>query len=81
LGPLENADLVGLDLTLDIHKVIIPELDRSNGPSPYLEAQVAAGRLGFKSGEGFRAWSKDEMNGLRERLAAHLLAQRRVSRP
>jgi len=81
LGPLENADLVGLDLTLDIHKVIIPELDRSNGPSPYLEAQVAAGRLGFKSGEGFRAWSKDEMNGLRERLAAHLLAQRTVSRP
>jgi 3-hydroxybutyryl-CoA dehydrogenase len=81
LGPLENADLVGLDLTLDIHKVIIPELDRSNGPSPYLEAQVASGRLGFKSGEGFRAWSKDEMNGLRERLAAHLLAQRRVSRP
>ena len=53
LGPLENADLVGLDLTLDIHKIIIPELDRSDGPSPYLEAQVAAGRLGFKSGKGF----------------------------
>ena len=81
LGPLENADLVGLDLTLDIHKVIIPELDRSNGPSPYLEAQVAAGRLGFKSGAGFRAWSEDEMNGLRERLAAHLLAQRMAPRP
>ena len=81
LGPLENADLVGLDLTLDIHKVIVPELDRSNGPSPYLEAQVAAGRLGFKSGAGFRAWSEDEMNGLRERLAAHLLAQQMASRP
>jgi len=26
LGPLENADLVGLDLTLDIHRTIIPEL-------------------------------------------------------
>ncbi|MEZ5916046.1 MAG: 3-hydroxyacyl-CoA dehydrogenase family protein [Parvularculaceae bacterium] len=33
LGPLENADLVGLDLTLDIHKTIIPALDRSDGPS------------------------------------------------
>jgi 3-hydroxybutyryl-CoA dehydrogenase len=81
LGPLENADLVGLDLTLDIHKVIIPELDRSDCPSPYLEEHVAAGRLGFKSGEGFRTWSDDEMNGLRRKLAAHLLALRKGSGP
>jgi 3-hydroxybutyryl-CoA dehydrogenase len=84
LGPLENADLVGLDLTLDVHRTIIPELDRSDGPNPYLEAQVAAGRLGFKSGEGFRAWSDPEMNDLRRKLAAHLLAQRKlaqISRP
>jgi 3-hydroxybutyryl-CoA dehydrogenase len=80
LGPLENADLVGLDLTLDIHKTIIPELDSLNRPNPYLEAQVAAGRLGFKTGAGFRAWSQDEMNALRQRLAAHLLdAQRKRS--
>jgi 3-hydroxybutyryl-CoA dehydrogenase len=76
LGPLENADLVGLDLTLDIHKTIIPELDRLDRPNPYLEQQVAAGRLGFKSGMGFRAWSADEMRALREKLAAHLLETR-----
>jgi 3-hydroxybutyryl-CoA dehydrogenase len=81
LGPLENADLVGLDLTLDVHRTIIPELDRSDGPSPYLEAQVAAGRLGFKSGEGFRSWSESEMKALREKLAKHLLAQRKAPRP
>jgi 3-hydroxybutyryl-CoA dehydrogenase len=79
LGPLENADLVGLDLTLDIHKTIIPELDRSDRPDPYLEAQVAAGRLGFKTGAGFRAWSEDEMSALRRRLAAHLLKGRRTA--
>ena len=79
LGPLENADLVGLDLTLDIHKTIIPELDRSDRPDPYLEAQVAAGRLGFKTGAGFRAWSEDEMGALRRRLAAHLLKARRTA--
>ena len=56
LGPLENADLVGLDLTLDIHRTIIPELDRLDHPNPYLEQQVAAGKLGFKTGAGFRAW-------------------------
>jgi 3-hydroxybutyryl-CoA dehydrogenase len=77
LGPLENADLVGLDLTLDIHKTIIPELDRLDRPNPYLEAQVAAGRLGFKTGIGFREWPQAEMTALRERLAAHLLEAQR----
>lgn len=76
LGPLENADLVGLDLTLDIHRTIIPELDRSAGPNPFLAAQVEAGRLGFKSGEGFRSWLPEEMTELRTRLTNHLLAAR-----
>jgi 3-hydroxybutyryl-CoA dehydrogenase len=81
LGPLENADLVGLDLTLDIHKVIIPELERSNRPDPFLEAQVAAGRLGFKSGMGFRSWSETEMSSLRRRLAEHLLEAKQKAQP
>jgi 3-hydroxybutyryl-CoA dehydrogenase len=76
LGPLENADLVGLDLTLDIHRIIIPELDRSAGPNPYLESRVAAGKLGFKTGDGFRAWSAREIDELRDRLATHLLKSR-----
>ena len=77
LGPLENADLVGLDLTLDIHKIMMPELDRSNAPNPYLERKVADGALGFKAGgHGFRDWSADEMTALRTRLAAHLLEAR-----
>jgi 3-hydroxybutyryl-CoA dehydrogenase len=79
LGPLENADLVGLDLTLDIHKTIIPELDRLDRPNPYLEEQVHAGRLGFKTGAGFRTWSPQDISGVRERLAAHLLAAQRKS--
>jgi 3-hydroxybutyryl-CoA dehydrogenase len=74
LGPLENADLVGLDLTLDIHRTIIPELDRHAGPHEYLEAQVAAGHLGFKSGAGFRSWTEQQMTELRTRLTRHLVA-------
>lgn len=79
LGPLENADLVGLDLTLDIHRTIIPELDRSSGPHPFLERLVSQGRIGFKSGEGFRPWNADDMQALRARLAAHLLGMQRRS--
>jgi 3-hydroxybutyryl-CoA dehydrogenase len=81
LGPLENADLVGLDLTLDIHRTIMPELDRLDRPNPYLEQQVAAGKLGFKTGAGFRTWSPQEMQLLREQLASHLLEARRKRLP
>jgi 3-hydroxybutyryl-CoA dehydrogenase len=77
LGPLENADLVGLDLTLDIHRTVIPALDRHDGPNELLEGHVAAGRLGFKSGEGFRAWTPDEMTATRLRLLQHLLRAQR----
>jgi 3-hydroxybutyryl-CoA dehydrogenase len=74
LGPLENADLVGLDLTLDIHRTIIPELDRHDGPHEFLSAQVQAGHLGFKTKEGFRGWTDEEMAALRARLTQHLVA-------
>jgi 3-hydroxybutyryl-CoA dehydrogenase len=77
LGPLENADLVGLDLTLDIHRTVIPALDRHDGPNELLEEYVAAGRLGFKSGEGFRTWTPDEMTATRLRLMQHLLRAQR----
>ena len=76
LGPLENADLVGLDLTLDIHKTIIPELDRHDRPHEFLERAVAEGRLGFKSGEGFRSWTGEEIAAVRSRLTNHLLQVR-----
>jgi 3-hydroxybutyryl-CoA dehydrogenase len=72
LGPLENADLVGTDLTLAIHNTVLPDIERRPGPSPYLEALVAAGRLGFKSGEGFRKWSADEQAALRAKVSRHL---------
>ena len=72
LGPLENADLVGTDLTLDIHRVILSDLESRPGPSPYLEALVADGRLGMKSGQGFRRWTKEQADAVRARVATHL---------
>lgn len=74
LGPLENADLVGTDLTLDIHEQVLPHIDRTPGPLPYLKELVAAGRLGMKSGEGFMRWSAPEQAALRARVLAHLKA-------
>jgi len=72
LGPLENADLVGTDLTLAIHKTVLPDIEAQPGPSPYLEKLVAEGKLGFKSGEGFRKWSAEEQAALRAKVVQHL---------
>jgi 3-hydroxybutyryl-CoA dehydrogenase len=72
LGPLENADLVGTDLTLAIHNTVLPDIESRPGPSPYLERLVAEGKLGFKSGEGFRKWSAEEQAALRAKVLRHL---------
>ncbi|MEN9392241.1 MAG: hypothetical protein RLZZ104_584 [Pseudomonadota bacterium] len=79
LGPLENADLVGIDLTRDIHHTIIPELNRDRGPNPVLDTMISAGKLGFKSGEGFRTWPAEEQAALRQRLVDHLVAARKAT--
>jgi len=76
LGPLENADLVGTDLTLAIHQTVLPAIDARPGPSPYLEKLVAQGKLGMKAGEGFRTWTPEQQAELRARVLRHLKAAR-----
>jgi 3-hydroxybutyryl-CoA dehydrogenase len=75
LGPMEQSDLVGLDLTLDISNVLVADLDRSSGPHPFLQEKVKAGKLGMKTGEGFRTWTPDQANEVRERLRRYLAEQ------
>jgi 3-hydroxybutyryl-CoA dehydrogenase len=72
LGPMENADLIGLDLTLDITRIVTPDLNSAPLPNPLLEKLVAAGKLGFKSGSGFRTWTAESMAECRRRLSHHL---------
>jgi 3-hydroxybutyryl-CoA dehydrogenase len=76
LGPLENADMVGTDLTLAIHKTVLPAIDSRPRPSPYLEKLVQEGKLGFKSGEGFRTWTPEQQAALRSKVLQHLKAAR-----
>ena len=73
LGPVENTDRVGTDLVLAIHEYIFPHLENSDKPSPVLKELVEAGKLGFKSGEGFHSWDDDKITSSREKLTNHLL--------
>lgn len=75
LGPMENADLVGLDLTLAIHEYVLPELDPPSQPSQGLRRRVASGKLGMKAGAGFRTWSDHDAAEVRERVLVRLAAE------
>lgn len=73
LGPVENADMVGLDLTLAIHNYILKFINADPTPSTTLQARVETGQLGFKSGQGFLEWAESDMAESRERLANYLI--------
>jgi 3-hydroxybutyryl-CoA dehydrogenase len=73
LGPLENADLVGLDLTFQIHDYILKHIESSPNPSPLLKEKMDAGDLGFKTGAGLQEWSPERMKAVRANLSQHLL--------
>ncbi len=57
MGPLALADLIGLDVCLDILEVLYEGFkDPKYRPCPLLVKLVDAGRLGRKSGHGFYAY-------------------------
>jgi 3-hydroxybutyryl-CoA dehydrogenase len=58
MGPFELLDVVGLDVSLAIERSLYQELRLSGlAPAPLLEHLVTAGRLGRKTGHGFRDYN------------------------
>jgi 3-hydroxybutyryl-CoA dehydrogenase len=57
LGPFELLDIIGLDISLSIQRVLHDaDRDPRTVPAPLLGHLVAAGRAGRKSGAGFRVY-------------------------
>lgn len=80
LGPLEQSDMIGLQLTLDCHQVLMPHLDRTPHAHPILEQKIAAGETGMAAGKGFRTWTPEEAAAVRQRFLKHMAHRARARR-
>ncbi|MFX1766939.1 3-hydroxyacyl-CoA dehydrogenase family protein [Paraburkholderia sp. A1RI-2L] len=58
VGPLESADMGGLDTFVDIASHLMPTLAKDEDVIDLLREQVAAGRVGARSGAGFYDWDE-----------------------
>src|SRR5882757_3500875 len=56
MGPIELADVVGLDVATHVGEIIAAELGRAAPDLTRLKELVASRKLGRKSGEGFYVW-------------------------
>ena len=90
-GPVEVADTVGLDICLEVGRVLARELDHIGEPPERLVRKVEAGDLGKKTGKGFYVWEDgkpkkedvetpaSDLEDIQERLLAPLYEEvRRV---
>ena len=80
LGPMEQTALVGVDLTLDIQNTLLADLDRSTKPTQLIKDKVAQGKLGMRTGEGFRKWTPESADAVRERLRRFLAEQAKAAK-
>ena len=60
MGPLERADLGGLDVTMRVQEYLLQYLDARTDASPKLKSLVDAGDLGAKTGQGYYDWPDDK---------------------
>jgi len=78
LGPLETADLAGLDLTYQVQSNLLQHLDRSTTPSQLLVEKLKKGETGAKTGRGFHNWPPDKLKRIveqRNRVLLRILQQ------
>jgi 3-hydroxybutyryl-CoA dehydrogenase len=72
VGPLEQSDLSGLELTLAIHETLMPALDNTPVAHPLLVEKVRTGETGAAAGRGFRQWRPGEAQARREQITREL---------
>jgi 3-hydroxybutyryl-CoA dehydrogenase len=76
VGPLETADLGGLDTFLTIASHLMPQLAKDEDVLELMRTRVEAGKTGLRSGEGFYPWPPERAQEVIKRRNADLLRRR-----
>ncbi|MGX5832418.1 3-hydroxyacyl-CoA dehydrogenase family protein [Mesorhizobium sp. 43Arga] len=63
-GPIESADLGGLDTMYHFARFLAPSLDSSSEPPEQVEALVRGGQCGVRSGKGVYDWTARDGSAL-----------------
>lgn len=79
-GIFGTADLGGLDVYLAICRQLFPDLSNDTNPPAILARQVDQGKLGVKTGEGWKKYSPEQVSLLYEALTKELIHQARQDR-
>lgn len=79
LPPLVNSDMVGTQLTYNIHSYVLADLEDRHDASPLLKEMIDAGKLGFRAEtidgqkEGFMSYTEDEIAAINGGLNEYLI--------
>ena len=73
LAPIENSDMVGTQLTWNIHSYVLKYLADNHEPSPILKQMLDEGKMGFASGEGFLKWDEESIAKSKKDLNEYLI--------
>jgi 3-hydroxybutyryl-CoA dehydrogenase len=80
VGPLETADLGGLDTFLTIASHLMPQLAKGEDVLELMRTKVEAGKTGLRSGEGFYRWPSERAQEIIQRRNTDLLRRRLADR-
>ena len=75
LGPIENMDIVGLDLIERIHDYLLEDIADNHQPSPLLRDMVRQGQRGLKDERGFYDWGSRDAETLLDKRDKQILHQ------
>jgi 3-hydroxybutyryl-CoA dehydrogenase len=73
LGPMENSDMVGIELSYNIHEYILKHLADNHEPSPCLKEMLDRGDKGFETGKGWQEWTPAQIEASNTRLREYLI--------
>jgi 3-hydroxyacyl-CoA dehydrogenase/enoyl-CoA hydratase/3-hydroxybutyryl-CoA epimerase/enoyl-CoA isomerase len=80
MGPIALLDFIGLDTALAIANVMAEGYPDRAAPSPLLAEMVGSGRLGRKSGAGFRSHDSARSRPESDQAVASILERHRLAR-